>query len=71
MEELSIGEVARRAGLRTSALRYYESRGLLPAPGTPRSALHLDLLQRFLCPRKRGLAPSYKYRFFWAEPELA
>jgi len=32
MEELSIGEVARRAGLRTSALRYYESMGLLPAP---------------------------------------
>ena len=25
-----IGEVARRAGLRTSALRYYESAGLLP-----------------------------------------
>ncbi|GHO61797.1 MerR family transcriptional regulator [Ktedonobacter sp. SOSP1-52] len=32
MEELSIGEVARRAGVRTSALRYYESMGLLPAP---------------------------------------
>ncbi|GCE07249.1 MerR family DNA-binding transcriptional regulator [Dictyobacter aurantiacus] len=31
MEELSIGEVARRAGIRTSALRYYESIGLLPA----------------------------------------
>ncbi len=30
--ELSIGEVARQAGLRTSALRYYESLGLLPAP---------------------------------------
>lgn len=32
MEELTIGEVARRAGVRTSALRYYESIGLLPAP---------------------------------------
>jgi MerR family redox-sensitive transcriptional activator SoxR len=32
MEELTIGEVARRAGMRTSALRYYESIGLLPAP---------------------------------------
>ncbi|GHO84054.1 MerR family DNA-binding transcriptional regulator [Dictyobacter formicarum] len=32
MEELSIGEVARRSGLRTSALRYYESMGLLPTP---------------------------------------
>lgn len=30
--ELSIGEVARRAGIRPSALRYYESIGLLPAP---------------------------------------
>ncbi len=31
-EELTIGEVARRAGMRTSALRYYESVGLLPEP---------------------------------------
>ena len=31
MEDLSIGEVARRVGVRTSALRYYESIGLLPA----------------------------------------
>ena len=29
---LSIGEVAREAGIATSALRYYESIGLLPAP---------------------------------------
>ena len=32
LEELAIGEVARRAGIRPSALRYYESIGLLPAP---------------------------------------
>ena len=32
MEELTIGEVARQAGIRASALRYYESIGLLPAP---------------------------------------
>jgi MerR family transcriptional regulator, redox-sensitive transcriptional activator SoxR len=32
MEQLSIGEVARRAGLRPSALRYYERIGLLPQP---------------------------------------
>ena len=32
MEELTIGEVARRAGMRTSAVRYYESMGLLPPP---------------------------------------
>jgi MerR family redox-sensitive transcriptional activator SoxR len=29
---LSIGQVARRTGLRTSALRYYEDAGLLPTP---------------------------------------
>ncbi|HVA89742.1 MAG TPA: MerR family transcriptional regulator [Chloroflexota bacterium] len=30
---LTISAVARRAGLRTSAIRYYESVGLLPTPG--------------------------------------
>ena len=29
---LSIGEVARQAGVRTSAIRYYERLGLLPMP---------------------------------------
>jgi MerR family redox-sensitive transcriptional activator SoxR len=32
MEELAIGEVARRVGIRPSAVRYYESIGLLPVP---------------------------------------
>jgi MerR family redox-sensitive transcriptional activator SoxR len=32
MEQLTIGEVARRTGLQSSAIRYYESRGLLPKP---------------------------------------
>ena len=32
MDELTIGEVARRVGLRPSALRYYESVGILPPP---------------------------------------
>ncbi len=32
MKELTISEVARQAGLRTSAIRYYESVGLLPLP---------------------------------------
>jgi MerR family redox-sensitive transcriptional activator SoxR len=30
LEDLAIGEVARRAGIRPSALRYYDSIGLLP-----------------------------------------
>ncbi|MFN8375449.1 MAG: MerR family transcriptional regulator [Anaerolineae bacterium] len=32
MEYLTVGEVARRVGLRTSALRYYESVGLIAPP---------------------------------------
>lgn len=32
MTLLSIGQVARRTGLRASALRYYEDAGLLPTP---------------------------------------
>jgi MerR family transcriptional regulator, redox-sensitive transcriptional activator SoxR len=32
MEELTIGQVAQRAGIRASAIRYYESVKVLPAP---------------------------------------
>jgi MerR family redox-sensitive transcriptional activator SoxR len=32
MDELTIGEVARRAGVATSSIRYYERIGLLPRP---------------------------------------
>jgi MerR family transcriptional regulator, redox-sensitive transcriptional activator SoxR len=32
MEYLTVGEVARRVGVRTSALRYYESVGLIAPP---------------------------------------
>jgi len=30
--QLTIGEVARQAGMRTSRIRYYEAHGVLPAP---------------------------------------
>ena len=33
MTELGIGEVARRSGLASSAIRYYESEGLIPLAG--------------------------------------
>ena len=33
MKALSIGQVAKRTGVRASALRYYEDAGILPAPG--------------------------------------
>ncbi len=32
MTSLSIGQVAQRTGIRTSALRFYEEAGILPAP---------------------------------------
>jgi MerR family redox-sensitive transcriptional activator SoxR len=32
VRQLAIGEVAERAGMRTSRIRYYEARGLLPEP---------------------------------------
>lgn len=32
MKELTISEVARRVGIRPSAIRFYESSGILPAP---------------------------------------
>jgi DNA-binding transcriptional MerR regulator len=31
-QHLTIGELARRTGVATSALRYYEELGLMPAP---------------------------------------
>ncbi|WP_406116201.1 MerR family DNA-binding transcriptional regulator [Kitasatospora purpeofusca] len=35
MQDVGIGELARQTGLRPSALRYYESLGLLPAARRP------------------------------------
>lgn len=48
MEELTITEVARRAGIRASAIRYYESIQLLPAPqrSAGRRRYNPDILRR-------------------------
>jgi MerR family redox-sensitive transcriptional activator SoxR len=52
--EMKIGELAGRSGLNASAIRYYERRGLLPAPHRaggqrryPTDALHRVVLIRF------------------------
>jgi MerR family transcriptional regulator, redox-sensitive transcriptional activator SoxR len=42
MTQLSIGEVALEAGLRTSAIRYYEKIGLLPRPLRRNGRRHYD-----------------------------
>ena len=48
MEELTISEVAKRAGLRASAIRYYESIQLLPPPQrrSGRRLYNPDILRR-------------------------
>lgn len=48
MDELSMGDVAKRAGLQASALRYYEGIGLLPVPRRVNSQRRYqpDVLQR-------------------------
>lgn len=45
---LSIGEVARRTGIRPSALRYYEEAGILPAPAriSGRRRYDADIVRR-------------------------
>lgn len=37
MKAMKIGELARRAGVSVQAVRYYESRALMPEPGRTRS----------------------------------
>ena len=48
MTELTISEVARQAGIRASAIRYYESVGLLPLPQrvSGQRRYHADILRR-------------------------
>lgn len=47
MEDLGIGEVARQAGINPSALRFYESIGLMPKPKrvNGRRRYHADTVQ--------------------------
>ena len=53
MKPLSIGQVAKRTGIRTSALRYYEKAGILPPAARiggrrcydPAVLRHIDLLR--------------------------
>jgi MerR family redox-sensitive transcriptional activator SoxR len=48
MTELTISEVAKQAGIRTSAIRYYESMELLPVPKrvSGQRRYHADILRR-------------------------
>jgi MerR family redox-sensitive transcriptional activator SoxR len=48
MTELTISEVARQAGIRASAIRYYESVGLLPLPQrvSGQRRYHANVLRR-------------------------
>jgi MerR family redox-sensitive transcriptional activator SoxR len=48
MTELTISEVARQVGIRASAIRYYESMGLLPPPQrvSGQRRYHVDILRR-------------------------
>jgi MerR family transcriptional regulator, redox-sensitive transcriptional activator SoxR len=50
MKELTISEVARQAGIRTSAIRYYESVGLLPLPQrvSGQRRYHAGILRRLV-----------------------
>ena len=48
MTKLTISEVARQAGIRASAIRYYESVGLLPMPQrvSGQRRYHAEILRR-------------------------
>jgi DNA-binding transcriptional MerR regulator len=59
---ITVGELARRVGLRPSAIRYYETEGILPAPNRSASGYRLYdpeavvLLQFILRARELGFS---------------
>ena len=73
MANLRIGEVARQAGIATSALRYYERVGLLPAPPrvSKRRLYDQNILGRIriiLLARDAGFSVSETRSFFKGFP---
>jgi MerR family redox-sensitive transcriptional activator SoxR len=69
MVHLRIGEVAQQAGIATSALRYYEKVGLLPAPArvSKRRRYDQDILGRIriiLLARSAGFSVAETRSFF-------
>ncbi|TQM26414.1 MerR family transcriptional regulator [Nocardia bhagyanarayanae] len=76
MTSLDIAEVAERAGLAPSALRFYEKRGLIEPDGRNglRRTYHPDVLPRLAlvsCARSAGFTIAQIARFLTATPEDA
>lgn len=76
MENLSIGDVASRAGIRPSAIRYYESVGLLAEPSrvNGRRRYGPDVLTRLTVIRmaqEAGLSVAEMRTLFHGFPEAA
>ena len=74
--EMTIGEMARQAGLRPSALRYYESIGLLPRPrrvsGTRRYDPEvLQLLAGVRFAQRAGFTVAEIKQLFYGFPDSA
>jgi MerR family redox-sensitive transcriptional activator SoxR len=69
MPDLTIGEVARRSGLRPSAIRYYEDEGILPSPRRINGRRHYDddvlyLLAAVQLSRQAGFSIAEMQRLF-------
>ena len=67
---LTIGEVARRAGVRTSAVRYYEEAGLLPEPervGAKRAGFTLGEIRTLLHGFSAGTGAAERWQALASE----